>query len=236
MSELLDRRARKKAATREHIRSVAHRLFAQRGFDVVTIADIARQADVAVQTVFNHFVTKEELFFDGRTPWVTGPAQAVRDRDPSVPPLTALRAHVVESVRRLIASHTAPQRRCYVATLEASPSLRMQERELVHQAEVTLRDALFEAWSTDPDVPGRPEDPATAAALVAAVWLGAARTLVVAQRPLLSAGADPERTAAGIVELADRMLAQLEQVVALVHGGPPLADTGWPESAVRRAG
>ena len=94
MGELLDRRARKKAQTRELIRSVAQQLFDQRGFETVTIADIARECDVAVQTVFNHFATKEELFFDGRTPWVDTLADSVRQRDPSVSPLSALRAHL----------------------------------------------------------------------------------------------------------------------------------------------
>jgi AcrR family transcriptional regulator len=42
VSEQTDRRARKKAQTRELIREVAHRLFAQQGFDVVTVVDIAR--------------------------------------------------------------------------------------------------------------------------------------------------------------------------------------------------
>ncbi|MFP5370053.1 MAG: TetR/AcrR family transcriptional regulator [Actinomycetes bacterium] len=51
MSESLDRRAREKGETRELIRTVAHHLFDERGFDAVTIADIARSADVAVQTV-----------------------------------------------------------------------------------------------------------------------------------------------------------------------------------------
>jgi len=83
VGEINDRRARKKAQTREQIRTVAHRLFADVSFTAVTIADIAREADVAVQTVFNHFATKEELFFDGRTPWVEGPAAAVRTRRPS---------------------------------------------------------------------------------------------------------------------------------------------------------
>ena len=49
-------------------------MFAERGFEAVTIADVARGADVAVQTVFNHFATKEELFFDGRADWVDGAA------------------------------------------------------------------------------------------------------------------------------------------------------------------
>jgi len=53
-----DRRARKKALTRTEIRDAAHLLFAERGFDAVTIADVAERADVAVQTVFNHFATK----------------------------------------------------------------------------------------------------------------------------------------------------------------------------------
>ena len=72
MGDLQDRRARKKAQTREQIQRVAQGLFAERGFEAVTIADIASGADVAVQTVFNHFSSKEELFFDGRTPWSRG--------------------------------------------------------------------------------------------------------------------------------------------------------------------
>ena len=82
VSELLDRRARKKAQTREQIRGVAHRLFDERGFDEVTIADVARAADVAVQTVFNHFATKEERFYDGRGPEIDAPSTAIRSRDP----------------------------------------------------------------------------------------------------------------------------------------------------------
>jgi AcrR family transcriptional regulator len=238
VSEILDRRARKKAQTRELIRSVAHGLFAEHGFNGVTIADIAGEADVAVQTVFNHFATKEELFFDGRTPWVEGPAAAVRTREPSVPPLVALRAYLVETVRGLVASHTAAERRRYVATLEASGPLRVQERELVHAAELRLRDALCEAWESEIDVPGTPADPATAAALVAAVWLAAARTMVLEQRPVLTDGACPEKTAVDAMNLADRVLGQLEIGVALVHGRTSAAgaDTGWPQGTLRRAG
>src|SRR4051794_9191674 len=105
------RRARKKAQNRELIRSVAQRMFDEHGFESVTIAYIARQSDVAVQTVFNHFATKEELFFDGRTEWVEGPADAVASRAPSVPPLTALREHLVETVGELVRSYRSPERR-----------------------------------------------------------------------------------------------------------------------------
>jgi AcrR family transcriptional regulator len=239
--ELNDRRARKKAQTRELIRTVAHRMFAQRGFDAVTIADIAREADVAVQTVFNHFATKEELFFDGRTPWVDGAAEAIRTRKPGIPPLTALRAHLVDTVRALVASHGSPERRCYVQTLEASEGLRVQERELVHETARRVRAALLEAWAEESaeDAPASPTDPDTAASLIASVWLAAARSLVVGQRSRLTEGADPEATAAAAMDLADRTLRELQTGIEAMHGQlQPVdcTDTGWPQTAIPEAG
>src|SRR6266511_1689746 len=59
-------RARKKRAAREAIASTARRMFAERGFDVVTVAEVAAAADVSEKTVFNHFATKEDLAFAGR--------------------------------------------------------------------------------------------------------------------------------------------------------------------------
>jgi AcrR family transcriptional regulator len=59
-------RARKKRAAREAIAATARRLFAERGFDTVTVAEIAAAADVSEKTVFNHFPTKEDLAFADR--------------------------------------------------------------------------------------------------------------------------------------------------------------------------
>jgi AcrR family transcriptional regulator len=232
----MDRRARKKAQTRELIRSVAQRLFNERGFEAVTIADIAHECDVAVQTVFNHFATKEELFFDGRARWVNGPADAVRSRQPSIPPLTALRAHLVDVVAERVGGHRCPERRRTIATLEASDALRAYERLLMHDAEVKLRHALLEAWASAGTV--SPPDPEPAALLIAAVWVAAAGSLVLGQRPSLTAGAAPEATAAAAMDLADRVLRQLELGANAVHGRPPLAaaprvDTGWPQPGLR---
>ena len=232
----MDRRARKKAQTRELIRSVAQRRFDEDGFEAVTIADIARECDVAVQTVFNHFATKEELFFDGRTPWVDTLADSVRRRDPSVAPLSALRAHLVDMVTELVASHRCPNRRRYIATLEASDTLRAYERELVHDSELKLRDALLDAWAADENIAAA--DPASAAPVIAAIWVAASRTLVVTQRPRLGDGADPDLAAADVMNMAQRVLCQLELGANAVHGRTPLAaaarvDTGWPQPALR---
>ena len=134
MGELKDRRARKKAQTREPIRTVAHRMFAERGFDAVTIADIAREADVAVQTVFNHFATKEELFFDGRADWVDGAARRrPRPRRGRAAAERAARAPDWPRSPRTWTSLSDPAHRAMIATLEASPALSAYERELHHE-------------------------------------------------------------------------------------------------------
>ncbi|MGY5130245.1 TetR/AcrR family transcriptional regulator [Streptomyces nigrescens] len=57
-------RERKKRQTRQYISDVATGLFLARGFDAVTIAEIAEAAEVSVNTVYNYFPAKEDLFFD----------------------------------------------------------------------------------------------------------------------------------------------------------------------------
>ncbi len=238
MGDLGDRRAAKKARTRELIRGVAQDLFAERGFDEVTIADIAKRAEVAVQTVFNHFTTKEELFFDGRTPWVDGPARAVRERDASVPPLVALRAYLVDEIGRLLHSFVTPERQSYLATVNASELLRAQERELVHEAERRLSAALAEAWTAD-DAVDAPADPVTAAPITAAVWLAAARVMLVEQRPVLQAGVEPEQAAHATMTFADRLLSQMEVCLGMISGLPAQLrgpEPGWPQPAALQAG
>jgi AcrR family transcriptional regulator len=238
VGDLRDRRAAKKAQTRDLVRRVAQELFAERGFDDVTVADIAKRADVAAQTVFNHFATKEELFFDGWTPWVDGPAQAVRDRDASVPPLVALRAYLVDEIGRLMGSFVTPERQSYLATVNGSDLLRARERELVHEAERRLSHALAEAWTAG-DAVDAPADPATAAPITAAVWLSAARVILVQQRPVLQAGVEPERAARATMAFADRLLGQMEVCLGMISGLPsrlPHSEPGWPRSAALQAG
>ena len=64
MSTPSDRRSRKRLVTREGISVAATRLFLERGFDNVTVDEIAAAADVGRMTVFNHFPRKEDMFFD----------------------------------------------------------------------------------------------------------------------------------------------------------------------------
>src|ERR1700754_608016 len=56
-------RERKKQQTRELIAETARRLFGERGFEHVSVAEIARVADVSEKTVFNYFPTNEDLVY-----------------------------------------------------------------------------------------------------------------------------------------------------------------------------
>jgi len=236
VGDLKDRRARKKAQTRGSIRTVAHRLFGARGFDAVTIADVAREADVAVQTVFNHFATKEELFFDGRADWVDAAAGAVRERAVGVPPLSALREHLLTTVTDYLESLRDPAVRAMIATLEASAALSAYERELHHESVRRLSAALTEAL--DLAVPARPapaDEPRLMASLTAAVWMAAIRALLIEQRSLLVRTGADRATSATIELLARRVLEQFEEM-APEAPAPRAQVTGWPRTAIRRAG
>src|SRR3954453_21600505 len=78
-------RERKKRQTREAIAAAAMELFLQRGYDEVTVAEVAQAADVSEKTVFNHFPAKEDLVFSRVDDRLAERAAAIRMRSPGVP-------------------------------------------------------------------------------------------------------------------------------------------------------
>ena len=174
------RRERRKAQTRAEVRATAQRLFAERGFDAVTIADVAAAADVAVQTVFNHFETKEALFFDGRTPWVEGVAAAIAARPAGTSPLGALRTYLEADLTALLEQETRSENRSYLEALARSPSLQARERTLVEQAGELVARALTTAITP----PGEAPSPSVEvlSRLAADLFLVAGRVLVLDHR------------------------------------------------------
>lgn len=76
------RRERKKRETRQRISDIATGLMVERGFDAVTIAEIAESADVSVNTVYNYFPAKEDLFLDRAEEMTDRPSGIVRERAP----------------------------------------------------------------------------------------------------------------------------------------------------------
>jgi AcrR family transcriptional regulator len=86
-------RERKKRATRQLISNVASGLFIQRGFEEVTVAEIAEAAGVSKMTVFNYFPRKEDLFLDRHADRLAELVSVVRSRPAGVSPVAALREH-----------------------------------------------------------------------------------------------------------------------------------------------
>ena len=211
------RREQRKAQTRAEVRGTAQRLFAERGFDAVTIADIAAAAEVAVQTVFNHFETKEALFFDERTPWVEGAAAAVTERQPGSDPVAALRAYLQHDLLALLEQESGPEKRGYVEALWRSPTLQSRERMLVEQAGELVTLALDDAVAAGDWPAARAADPTTAhvlSRLVADLFLVSARVLVLENRRLVLAGESDESRRLAVQRMTAATLAHVEQCIA----------------------
>jgi AcrR family transcriptional regulator len=85
-------RERKRRAARENIATTARRLFAERGFDAVTVSQVAAAAEVSEKTVFNYFPTKEDLAFAGREEGVARLVTAITERSPGTSVLDVFRA------------------------------------------------------------------------------------------------------------------------------------------------
>lgn len=86
MTEGMSLRERKKLQTRHRLLAAATELFAERGFDKVSVAEIAEAADVSKMTVFNYFSGKEDLVLAPMEQHVGDVARAVRNRAPANPP------------------------------------------------------------------------------------------------------------------------------------------------------
>ncbi|MGW2344840.1 TetR/AcrR family transcriptional regulator [Streptomyces sp. NPDC001661] len=91
-------RERKKRQTRQYISDVATGLFLERGFDAVTVAEIADAANVSVNTVYNYFPAKEDLFLDRASGVVDRMSRWVRGRGPGESAAAAVLRELREEV------------------------------------------------------------------------------------------------------------------------------------------
>ncbi|MEV6635639.1 TetR family transcriptional regulator [Actinoplanes sp. NPDC051470] len=143
----------KKERTRQLISESANRLFAERGFDAVRVAEVARAAEVSEATVFNYFPAKEDLFFAGLDDFGDRLVAAVHDRPPGEPVLTACRRELLHGNRWLEAidagDTTARDRaRTIGRVIAGSPTLRARERLALDRIAAALTAELggtFEA-------------------------------------------------------------------------------------------
>jgi len=184
-------RERKKRETRAAISRVATELFYERGFDAVTVDDVARAAKVSKMTVFNYFARKEDLMFDREAEGIAL-LRAVLESRGNKSVLTALR----DEVGRLVAVESVFTKfdrdvLGFWKVVDDSAALRARLRELADEA----RDALaahFEGPNAE-----------LVASLVVAGWRAAYRAGLEAARR----GKSPRKAAAELERVLDAAMA-----------------------------
>ncbi|BCJ34441.1 TetR family transcriptional regulator [Actinocatenispora thailandica] len=198
-------RARKKQQTRAAISDQATRLFLARGFDRVTIAEIAEAAQVAKMTVTNYFPRKEDLALDTHDEFVTLPAATVRDRQVGESALAALRRGYLAAVaaRNPLIGFAGAE---FARLITGSPALVARLREFHEDREATLAETLADETGAEPD----DVVPRVAAAQLAGVH----RVLFTEALRRTLDGAANDRIAADLTRLAETAFALLEPSLA----------------------
>jgi AcrR family transcriptional regulator len=192
MSKPAGLRDQKKAGTRLAISNVATRLFVERGFDNVSVDEVAREAGVARKTVFNYFARKEDLIFDREeeTRALVRDAIAGRGKHSPIHAFQVLMRTLVETQHPIFTITARPI--AFWRTVSASPSLTTYAREL----QVTLADDLGDMFCDAVDAPRGDSEARLAAAMLVS-------TLVVAYGSALTAfraGEEPAPAFVGVME------------------------------------
>jgi AcrR family transcriptional regulator len=129
-------RETKKLRTRQEIADTAMRLFATRGFDHVTVAEVAEAAGVSQKTVFNYFPTKEDLFYD------EVPARCRREGESLLPALRRLQSGECQRL-------CSPGFAVFARIIEESPALRAKELEVMARFVLVLTETIRDELGVD---------------------------------------------------------------------------------------
>jgi AcrR family transcriptional regulator len=191
-----DRRSRKRLATRLAISDAATRLFHDRGFDQVTVDDIAEAADVGRKTVFNHFARKEDMFFDldeaGRDALLAWMAERPQGTSP-VESLRAFAHQAAEGASPYVVF--IPESRMFVETMLASDALKARARAIRDELATLVAAMLVEAAGD--------EAKAAEANLVASMLLAAWTVALGEAHALYASSGDAKAAAALFHRLVD---------------------------------
>lgn len=145
-------RERKKARTRRLIAETAARLFAEHGYEHVAVSDVAREAEVAEQTVYNYFRTKEQLVTDREEQIRQRLCDLVRDRPAGTSPAAAIRAFVLDFVAgiRRIPPELWRGELGYLAAI--SPAVHRLALELTDRQAAAITEAITDTTTVPPEI------------------------------------------------------------------------------------
>lgn len=125
--------------TRQRLQRVALELFESRGFDEVTVEEVARAAGVSHMTFYRHFPTKESVVLDD--PFDPAIGEAVARQDPTSPTVTRVAAGILQAWDTTAAPHE-DEVRARLRLAAGHPGLRARAWENNHRTEVVIVDAL----------------------------------------------------------------------------------------------
>jgi AcrR family transcriptional regulator len=131
-------RETKKLRTRQEIAEKAMGLFVKRGFDHVTVAEVAAAAEVSEKTVYNYFPTKEDLFFDEVPDRERALVEAVQNRRPGESVAAALERLQAAACGRMCSEGFAT----FARIIEESPALQAKELEVMARFTDALAGAI----------------------------------------------------------------------------------------------
>jgi AcrR family transcriptional regulator len=207
-TDTLGLRERKKLKTRQAIADTAMRLFLERGFDNVSISEIARATDVSDKTVFNYFPTKEDLFYSRFETFEAALLEAIRERPRGESYVAAFRSFL-QGQRGLLAKQDADaqqQLRALTRTIVSSRPLLVREEQILAGYTRSLAALIAEeTGAREDDVEAR---------VVATALIGVHRVLIDYSRRRVLAGDDHKRIARGVRAQTDKALSVLEHGLA----------------------
>jgi AcrR family transcriptional regulator len=212
MTAPLGLREQKKQRTRCLISETARRLFGQRGFERVSVAEIARAAEVSEMTVFNYFPTKEDLVYSGLEVFEEQLQAAIRDRPPGQTVIAAFGDFILEPRGLLAAEDDAAASELVAVTqmIAASPALLAREQQILARYTETLARLIAEENGAEADD--------LRAYVVANALIGVHQALISFVRERLGSGATDRR------RLARQVRARAEAALTLLADG--LGDYG----------
>jgi AcrR family transcriptional regulator len=204
MATELGLRERKKQRTRELIAGTAWRLFSERGFEEVPVAEIAREAEVSEATVFNYFPTKEDLVFHRMEAFENELLEAIRDRAQNESVVEAFGRFVLRPRGYLGSDDPAATEgmRATARLMTSSPALRARQRDILDRYTETLA-----AWLAD-ERGAASDDPESW--VIANALIGVHRALIAYTHRQALAEVPNRRIARNVVTHGRRALGLLE--------------------------
>ncbi|WP_406838933.1 TetR/AcrR family transcriptional regulator [Streptomyces sp. AHU1] len=191
-------RERKKRQTRQYISDVATGLFLERGFDAVKVAEVAEAANVSVNTVYNYFPAKEDLFLDRSAGVVDRLARWVRGRAKGESAAAAVLRELREEVEAVSPRiGLAPGVARFMRVVDEAPALRSRLWAIGQEVLRNLEEALRE------EVGAPPGDPLPGLVAGQINWAYQTVTTVIGRE--MGAGRSPGEVSREVLVLLDDM-------------------------------